>query len=224
VRVEAVQRHGRNEEDALVLSFSNGQSIRCKEQKRLHTPKGWQTFFAGETDGLCQPAYLTNPEVGDAWIGLCRLASVSAQQDELDELTERLAGFVDMTEIMHRSLTNTYRYSTLRAIQGRSEYDKLAALEGKHGRHTVRPVLVADHEWGEVGTTVYFIRHSEFICHLRHVYSLTVSDNFLKGRMAELDCEYHMLQARGPSRRSRPHLNMYELANTMPVPLNTADG
>jgi hypothetical protein len=213
VRVDTVVRFGKGEDDSMVLTLSNGLVIRCAQQKRLHTPKGFQTFFMGESDGLCLPKYLSAPEIGDVWGALCRLATATAEQDELSELGERLAGFVSMCEVVHMSLTPDYRYATLRALQARDEYDRKAATEGKQGRHIVRPVLVADHEW-----KAYLVRHSEFITQLRVVHMQTVSDNFLKGRMAELGCEYQALQAHGPGRRGHAHLAFYRLADDMTVP------
>jgi hypothetical protein len=211
-------RGGRGEEDSMTFYLSNEMVLRCDRQKRLLTPRGFQTFFASETDGLCQPQHLTQAEIGDMFTVFCRLATATVEHDELSELTERLLGFVNMCEVLHVSLTPEYRYSTLRRLQAREEYDRKAATEGKgSGRAPVRPVLVADHEWGADGA-VYLIRHSEFITHLRVVHMLTMSDNFLKGRMTEIGCEYHALQAHGPGRRAHPHLAFYTLAPEMPIP------
>ena len=220
VRVDTVVRFGRGDEDALSITLSNGMTIRCDRQKRILSPGGLQAFFASESDGLCSPKYLTKAECGDSYIALCRLATATAEQDELGSLTERLESFVNLTEMMHMSLTPLYRYQTLRRIQDRPEYDRKAATEGKQGgQYTVRPVLVADHEWSsERGNTTYLLRHSEFITFLRVVHMLTIADNFLKGRMAEIGCEYHPLQAHGPRRRGHLSGTFYSLAPEMSVP------
>jgi hypothetical protein len=165
---------------------------------------------------VCSPKYLTRAECGDVFIALCRLATATVEADELSELSERLAGFVGMCEVVHMSLTPEYRYASLRRLQGRDEYDRKAATEGKKGKFIVRPVLVADHEWAEGG--VYLIRHTEFITHLRVVHMLSVGDNFLKGRMTEAGCEYHKLQAHGPGRRGHAQVAFYTLAPEMSVP------
>jgi hypothetical protein len=134
----------------------------------------------------------------------------------MSELNERLQGFVAVCEVVHSSLTPEYRYNTLRRLQRRDEYDRAAATEGKKGRTHVRPVLVADHVW-----PAYLIRHSEFITHLRVIHMRTTGDTFLKGRMAELGCEYHSLQAHGPGRRGHASLAFYQLAPEMAVPHDT---
>jgi hypothetical protein len=154
--------------------------------------------------------------VADVYIALCRLATLALEQDELSELRERLDGFVSLCEVVHGSLVPEYRYATLRRLQKRQEYDRNAATEGKNGRTTTRPVLVADHEW-----PAYLVRHQEWVTHLRVVHMEKMSDNFLKGRMAEIGCTYHSLQAHGPSRRGHAQLAFYELAPEMTVPRNT---
>jgi hypothetical protein len=147
------------------------------------------------------------------YIALCTLATTVAVQDELSELHERLDGFVNLCEPVHLSVTPDYRYPNLRRIQKRDEYDRNAATAGKQGRVIVRPVLIADHVWD-----AYLIRHSEFITHLRVVHMQSVADNYLKGRMAELGCEYHSLQAHGPAKRGHVQLAFYKLSEGMSVP------
>ena len=180
VRVDTVVRFGRNDEDALAITLSNGMTIRCDRQKRILTPGGLQAFFVSESDGLCSPKYLTKAECGDVYIALCRLATATAEQDELSDLSERLGGFVGITDTVHMSLTPEFCYASVRRLQGRDEYDRKAATDGKQGRQIIRPVLVADHAW-RPDTTTYLIRHSEFITHLRVVHMQQVGDNFLKG-------------------------------------------
>jgi hypothetical protein len=213
VRLDSVIRFGRGEEDSLSLTLSNGLTLRCDRQKRLQAPGPFQSFFASESDGLCAPKYLSRAEVGDVFIALCRLATATAEQDELSELSERLAGFVTMAEVMHTSLTPEYRYESLRRLQARAEYDRKAATDGKGGKYLVRPVLVVDHEW-----PAYLVRHSEFITHLRVVFMQTLNDNFLKGRMTEVGCEYHSLQGHAPRRRGHARMAFYTLPTDMAVP------
>jgi hypothetical protein len=147
---------------------------------------------------------------------MCVLATTVAERTELDDLRERLESFIGMCEKVHRSLIPQFRYATLRALQRRAEYDRNAASEGMHGRLQVRPVLLADGEWHK-----HLVRHGEFITYLRVVHMQTVHDNFLKGRMAEVGCEYHTLQAHGPGRRGHASLSFYELPADMQVPHNT---
>lgn len=213
VKVDTVTRFGRDEDDALVLTLSNDTVIRCNRQKRLHSPPSFRAWLASESDGLCRTTHLKPGEVLDIYVALCALATAAVEQDEMSELRERLQSFVAMCEVMHGSLTPEYRYNTLRRLQKRDEYDRSAATEGKKGRTTVRPVLVADHEW-----KTYLVRHSEFITQLRVVHMQVVPDTWLKGRMAELGCEYHALQAHGPGRRGHASMTFYQLAPEMAVP------
>jgi hypothetical protein len=213
VRVDGVIRQGRGEDDPLSITLSNDMVIRCDRQKRLHSAATFVALLTSESDGLCRPKSLNRPEVEDVYNALCTLATTVAVQDELSELHERLDGFVNMCESVHLSVTPDYRYSNLRRIQKRDEYDRNAATAGKQGRVIVRPVLIADHEWG-----AYLIRHSEFITHLRVVHMQSVADNYLKGRMAELGCEYHSLQAHGPAKRGHVQLAFYKLSEDMSVP------
>lgn len=213
VKVDTVMRFGRDEDDALVLTLSNDSVIRCNRQKRLQTPAGFRAWAASESDGLCRPGHLKPAEVGDIYVAMCALATASVEQDEMSELRERLQSFVAMCEVVHGSLTPEYRYNTLRRLQARDEYDRAAATEGKKGRTTVLPVLVADHEWH-----AYLVRHSEFITQLRVVHMQVVPDTWLKGRMAELGCQYHSLQAHGPLRRGHASMTFYQLAPEMSVP------
>lgn len=224
VRVDAVTRFGRGEDDALAIMLSNDMVIRCDRQRRLLTPGGLQSFFASESDGLCRTQYLSKAECGEVYIVLCALATAAAEQDELSELRERLEGFVQMCEPVHGSLQPEYRYSTLRRLQAREEYDRAAASDIKKGRSATRPVVVADHEWAGGDGTVYLVRHSEFITQLRVVHMQTIADNFLKGRMAELGCTYHALQSHGPGRRGHAALAFYELPHNMAVPHSADNG
>ena len=223
VRVDSVIRFGRGDDDALALTLSNEMVIRCDRQKRLHSPVSLQAFLASESDGLCRPQHLTRPECGDVYIAICALATAAAEQDELTELRERLEGFVQMCEPVHASLQPDYRYATLRRLQARAEYDRAAASDTKKGRAVVTPVLVADHEWSEDNGTTYLVRHSEFITQLRVVHMQTIADNFLKGRLAEVGCVYHALQAHGPGRRGHAALAFYELPSDMSVPHPDSD-
>lgn len=218
VKVDTVTRFGRDEDDALVLTLSNDTVLRCGRQKRLQQPASFRAWLASESDGLCRPPHFKPAEVGDIYVALCALATAAVEQDEMSELVERLQGFVSMCEVVHSSLTPEYRYETLRRLQKRDEYDRTAAAEGKKGRTTVRPVLVADHVW-----QTYLVRHSEFITQLRVVHMQTVPDMWLKGRMAELGCEYHAVQAHGPGRRGHASMTFYQLAPELSVPHN-ADG
>lgn len=219
VRVDSVTRFGRGDDDALALTLSNDLVIRCDRQKRLQSPGALQAFFASESDGLCRTKFLTRAECGDVYIAMCALATAAAEQDELSELRERLDGFVQMCDPVHASLQPDYRYATLRRLQARPEYDRAAASDAKKGKAPqLQPVLVADHEWGKDTGTTYLVRHSEFITQLRVVHMQTVADNFLKGRMSELGCVYHALQAHGPGRRGHAALAFYELPSDMSVP------
>ena len=213
VRVDTVTRFGKDEDDAIVLTLSNDTVLRCNRQKRLSTTASLRTWLASESDGLCHTTHFKPVEVGDIYEAMCRLATASVEQDEMSELRERLEGFVSLCEVAHMSLTPLFRYDTLRRLQKRDEYDKAAATDGKKGRHGALPVLVADHEW-----PAYLVRHSEWATHLRVVHMQTVPDTWLKGRMAELGCEHHVLQAHGPRRRGHASMMFYQLAPEMTVP------
>jgi hypothetical protein len=224
VRADSVVRPGRNEDDALIITLSNDMVLRCDRQKRLFTSGTLIPWLISESDSLCRPAYLTKAECADVYQVLCLLATVATEQDELSELTERVHMFVAMCEQVHASLTRQPRYDTIRLVRRRPEYDRKAATDGKLGRHGPRPVLIVDHMWSDNGAATYMIRHSELIAHLRHVHSQQISDSFLKGRMAEIGCTYHSLQAFGSGRRGHVALTFYQLADDMPVPhLDTHD-
>ena len=123
VRVEAVTRYGRDDEDSLSISLSNEVVIRCNRQKRLQSPGTFQAFFASESDGLCQPKYLTRAECGDVYVALCRLGTADAAVTELDMLRERLDMFTAMCDTTQASLLPQWRYVTIAALKQRTTYD-----------------------------------------------------------------------------------------------------
>ena len=213
VKVDTVTRFGRDEDDALVLTLSNDTVLRCNRQKRLTNVTTLRAWLASESDGMCRTKQFKAIEATDIYGVMCMLATAAIEQDEMSELRERLEGFVSHCQVVHTSLTHEFRYDTLRRLQARDEYDRAAALEGKKGKYAALPVLVADHEW-----PAFFVRHSEWATHLRVVHMQTVPDTWLKGRMAELGCEHHVLQAHGPRRRGHASMMFYQLAPEMSVP------
>lgn len=206
VRLDTVTRAGRNDDDALTLYLSNGVKIRCPQQKRLQSPGPFSAFFASETDGLCRPPYLNRPEVADVFTALCALGSADETRNELDDLRERVETFIEMCEPLPGTLTPANRYTTLRALKTRGQYDKNAA-KAVRGR---KPVLVIDREW-----PAKFIRHIELLTYLREIHNQTLSDTFLQGRMRELECTYHKLQAHNLDRTHHAALAFYELSDDL---------
>lgn len=219
VRVESVIRYGRGDEDVLTIGLSNDTVIRCDRQKRLMTPASLQSFFTSESDGMCRPQYLSRPECGEVYMVLCALATAAAAQDDSVELRERLESFVLLCEPVFKSLVPEFRYETLRALQSRPVYDRLAATEVKRGRALVTlPVVLSDSEWSAGPEIVYLIRHSEFITQLRSVHMQVISDSTLKGRMQEIGCVQHTFQGFSSGRAHHVSMILYQLPGDIVMP------
>ena len=204
VRVEAVTRFGRDDEDSLSISLSNNVVIRCNRQKRLQSPGPFQAFFASESDGLCQPKYLSRAECGDVYVALCRLGTADAAASELDMLRERLDMFADMCDIIPASLLPPDRYVTIAALKQRPTYD--AKQPGR-----ARPVVIVDTPWGK-----RFVRQVEWVSYLRVIHGQVVNEAVLEGRMKELGGPRHALQAWDSGRHNKVALVFYELPTDTP--------
>lgn len=206
MRLDSAIRSGKDDDSAVMFYFSNGMEVRCPQQKRLQSPGTFAGFWASETDGVCRPPYMTRQEVSEWFSVMCSVATAQAGLSELDILRERLESFVAMCEPVRGSLALpvTNRFVTLTALKKRAPYD---------ARTRALPVLVLDEELG------YFIRAIELITYLRLVHGVTpLSDDFLKGRMSELGCEYHKMQGQAPDRSARgghPTLVFYRLAEDL---------
>jgi hypothetical protein len=198
VKVESVTRYGRDDDDSLNISLSNDVQIRCNRQKRLQSPGPFQAFFASESDGLCQPKYLSRAEVGDVFVALCRLGTADAAASELDILRERLDMFVAMCDLHHGSLLPQWRFVTISALKQRAIYDPKVPRS--------QPVLVNDMEWHK-----QLIRPIEFVAYLRVIHGQTVNESTLEGRMTEMGGARHSLQAWDGAREHKVKLVFYEL-------------
>lgn len=204
VRVEVVQRYGRDDEDSLSIALSNNVVIRCNRQKRLQSPGPFQAFFASESDGLCQPKYLSRAECGDVYVALCRLGTADAAASELDTLRERLDMFVAMCDVTQASLMPQWRYVTIAALKQRATYD--AKTPGR-----ASPVLIIDMQWGK-----RFVRQVEWVSYLRIVHGQVVNESTLEGRMKELGGARHSLQAWDSGRNTKVKMVLYELPTDAP--------
>jgi hypothetical protein len=206
IRVDTVIRAGRDIEDPLTIVLSNEMKMRCSHQKRLQQNRTLQAFLASESDGIADAPYLSPVETGDVYKAICRLATVAAKADPVDDLHERLTAFVGISQQMRGSLARAARYLTIERIRAqRPRFDRSTAL-GRNGEPEVRPIVLVD-----LAGAARYIRASEWLTYLRFVLGQTVDPSRLVAQMAELGSERMPIQAWNLDRSHKTHLVFYSL-------------